>query len=265
VVYADAKLAAFRGALGHRAITGDDVALGFTFSGHAQSEAWGLGLRFQSRVKLEPSGTIKYDNDPDRYLEAGFRRAEIAYNHIDKKTAQKELEFVVKTGERYSAANIETDNYFIAQAQFLLAELQFESFKEIELKPPLKQNLKLKRVHFESVIKAYTETARYKVAEWSTAASYRLGETFEAFADALLTAPVPRQMSDDELLAYNTKLRASILPFKEKALRAYETNLKQAEKHNIDNYWIVESKRRIGILSSELDIESSELTEKRGI
>jgi len=71
VVYADARLTADRDLsvvslpdLGRRTIAGDDLALGYTVSGHAQSGDWGLGLRFQSRVKIRPEGTIRYDNDP---------------------------------------------------------------------------------------------------------------------------------------------------------------------------------------------------------
>ncbi|HEY5621714.1 MAG TPA: outer membrane protein transport protein [Pontiella sp.] len=71
VVYAEARLTANRDLsvlslpnLGNRTIEGDDLALGYTVSGHAQSGDWGLGLRFQSRVKLRPEGTVRYDNDP---------------------------------------------------------------------------------------------------------------------------------------------------------------------------------------------------------
>jgi long-chain fatty acid transport protein len=71
IVYADARLTANRDLssvllpdLGNRTVEGDDLALGYTLSGHAQSGDWGLGLRFQSRVKVRPEGTIRYDNDP---------------------------------------------------------------------------------------------------------------------------------------------------------------------------------------------------------
>jgi TolA-binding protein len=229
------------------------------------ARCWESGGEFNKARETYQAYMIKYHDDRDRYLEAAFRKAEIAWNTKDRATAQKEFQFVVDSRQRFADNNIATDDYYVANAQFLLAEMQFESFQEVELKPPLQRNLKLKKKLFERVIKTYTAAAGYKVAEWTTAASYRLGETFEAFAEALLTAPVPGGMSDEQLQEYNTKLQETILPFKQKALQAYETNIRQAELHSIENYWVVESKRRLNVLSAELEIKPSELTEKRGI
>ncbi len=66
IVHAAAELTAYRGpALGRRTLAGNDLAGGYTVSGHWQvSEGWGLGMRYQSGVAIEPQGTLRYQNDP---------------------------------------------------------------------------------------------------------------------------------------------------------------------------------------------------------
>jgi long-chain fatty acid transport protein len=64
IVYCDAELTATRGPFGTRKVTGDDLGYGYALSGHYQLQDWGFGIRYQSRVKLEPEGSVTFDNNP---------------------------------------------------------------------------------------------------------------------------------------------------------------------------------------------------------
>lgn len=209
--------------------------------------------------------TIVYPGDPDRYLEAAFKRGEIAYNQDLKKVALKDFQFVIETYDKFVRQNINVESYIPANAQFLIAEISLASFKKIKLKPPLKRNLKRKRSAFQRVIKAYTAAAKYKVAEWTTASSYKIGATFEAFADAVFNSPRPKKLSAENLKKYNDKLWQTVVPFKEKALETYQANIKQASENQIENNWILESKKRVEALSAELDISSVKLSQETGL
>ncbi len=65
VVSAEADLQAFRGALGMRKLEGDDIGYGYTASAHWQmADEWGLGARYQSRVKFKLEGETQFSNLP---------------------------------------------------------------------------------------------------------------------------------------------------------------------------------------------------------
>ncbi|MFQ5603220.1 MAG: tetratricopeptide repeat protein [bacterium] len=200
-----------------------------------------------------------FRTDADRYLEAAFRKGEIAYEQKNFKEAIKDFTFVVKAHQKFVEAKKQVENFIPANAQFLIAEILLGDFQKIRLTPPLERNLKKKKSRFQKVIKAYTSAAKYKIAEWTTASSYKIGLTFEDFADALLNSPRPENLSGDALMKYNTKLWESVLPLKEKALSTYQANIKQALENHIENNWISESKKRAKELMIELGRESVEV------
>lgn len=197
------------------------------------------------------------EDDPDRYLEAAFRKGEIAFNQKQYETARRELEAVIRAYEQLTAKNIEAERYVPANAQFLIGEIVHLEFQKIQLAPPLERNLKRKRAKFEEVIKSYTTAAKYQVADWTTAASYKIGVTFEDFANALLESPRPANLSGAALDQYNEKLWQSVLPLKEKALSTYQNNLKQAADYGVENQWITETKKRVQALLTELGLDTA--------
>ncbi len=208
--------------------------------------------------------TKLYYDDAERYLEAAFRKGEIVYNQNDFQTALNDFDFVVNSYQKFVAENKEVEKYIPANAQFLKAEILYFNFQNIKLEPPLKRNLKQKRQKFEQVIKAFAEAAKYKIADWTTASTHKIGTTFEEFANALIESPRPENLTGKALEEYNAKLWESVLPFKEKALSTYQANVKQALENDINNKWIDESKKRIKAIAEELERESNNEAFKTG-
>jgi len=196
-----------------------------------------------------------YQDDPDRFLEAAFKKGEIAYKNRQK-TAKAELEFVVTSYDRFQKEGKQAEAYFPAYAQFLHAELLFKTYNNIKLTGSLKKKLKSKRVFFQKVLKEYSTAAKYRVADWTTASSFRIGMTFQSFAEALLEAPQPKGVTAEQLQAYMAKLNEQVLPFKQKAVAAYETNIKNAEELGIENEWIEKTRKRLQQLNTELGLTS---------
>ena len=192
---------------------------------------------------------LRYADDLNRALEAQCRIGLAYYNLDQNENAQRAFRNTVKIYE--DAPNrSELNTYYVAQAQFMLGELDYIRFAAIDLKPPLKQNLNRKTASLRAVLKDYTAAAKYRVAEWTTAASYKIGKVFEEFANAILTSPIPDNLSEQEAVAYEMQLRKLALPFQKKALAAYQANLKLAQKNEIDNKWITLSKSHMAMLSS---------------
>jgi len=207
-----------------------------------KSEAWQKAIdTFQDY--------LRYANDLNHAIEAQCRIGLAFYNQNRTDEARRAFQNTIAI-YKDAPNRSELNTYFVAQAQFMLGELDYIRFAAIDLKPPLKQNLNRKTAILRSVLKNYTAAAKYRVAEWTTAASYKIGKVFEEFANAILTSPIPENLSEQEVIAYETQLRKLALPFQQKAMAAYQTNLKLAQKNGIDNKWITLSKSHIAMLSS---------------
>jgi tetratricopeptide (TPR) repeat protein len=206
-----------------------------------------------------------YQTDPAQFLEALCRAGEICYKRQEYSAATNYFKRAVESFHAYERESQPVDAYMPAQAQFLLGEMQFESYRHVNLEPPLDKNLKRKQAMFSEVLAAYKDAATYQVADWTTAASFRIGCVFEEFARFFWESP--RQEISQELMAkYEEQLLQKIRPFKEKALAAYQANVKQAEENGIDNQWIDQSRQRIQTLSAELGIAApvNEVTPANG-
>lgn len=205
-----------------------------------------------------------FPNDPDRYLEAAFKKGEIAYQQHKYSLARRDFEFVISAYRNYTSQNRSVEKYIPANAQFLIAEILFDNFRNIKLIEPLQRNLKRKRATFKLVIKAYAGAAKFKVADWAIASSHKIGITFEDFANALLDAPRPANLSGVELVNYDKKLWESVLPFKKKALKTYQSNVKQARENDIQNQWVLESAKRMQALTAELGLAPMKMGHESG-
>ncbi|MGQ9559054.1 MAG: tetratricopeptide repeat protein [Candidatus Oleimicrobiaceae bacterium] len=193
--------------------------------------------------------------DPDEFLEAMFKVGDMAFRQQDFKAAQ---EAFAKTVSQYNAFILRgtvVDDYVPAHAQFMIGEIYFQDYCRIQLVPPLDRNLTRKRDELRRVLEAYKEAAKYKVAEWTTAASYRIGMAFEEFVRAFLASPRPDNLTPDERLAYDEKLAETAQPFKVQALETYRANVRRAEESNIENEWVVQSRKRMQALLIELGPE----------
>ncbi|MFQ5707085.1 MAG: tetratricopeptide repeat protein [bacterium] len=205
-----------------------------------------------------------YKQAPDRYLEAAFRKAEIAYNLGNYNMALADLKFVVSAYRQLGNQGEMVEKYFPANAQFLVGEILFRNYVQIKLVPPLERNLKRKKKLFEAVIKAYTAAARFKVAEWATASSHQIGATFEEFANFFLNATPPDNLTGEALQQYNQKVNEKVLPFRKKALAAYQSTVEKAYKNNIHNTWVQQSRHRVEVLTAELGLSAREIDPSTG-
>lgn len=56
------------------------------------------------------------------------------------------------------------------------------------------------------------------VAEWTTAALYQIGRTYETFSKSLKESPPPSGLSDADKEAYQTQIDEFVVPIEERSL-----------------------------------------------
>lgn len=208
----------------------------------------------ENALKTYDRYLASYTDDPGQYLEALCRAGEICYKRKEYPLAANYFKRTLENYQNYVRESHPVEVYMPAQAQFFLGEISFETYRQVNLEPPLDKNLKRKQTLFNEVLTEYKDAAGFQVADWTTAASYRIGATFEEFARFFWESP-RQQISEDLMTKYEEQLQQKIRPFKEKAFAAYQANVKQAEENGINNSWIDQSKQRMEVLAPELGIE----------
>ncbi|MDZ7319831.1 MAG: tetratricopeptide repeat protein, partial [candidate division KSB1 bacterium] len=199
-----------------------------------------------------------YASKSENLLEAMFK---IAYAYEQKgmtPQANAQYQAILRRHEDLKAAGEFADDYFASQAAFRLAEVKHEQFTQIKLNPPLQANLKKKQTAFNELLKAYVAVAKFNIADWSTAAFYRLGLAYEEFSQDILSSPAPPNLKGEDLQTYWASINQQwVVPLQLEALKYYQTNDKLATEHSLNNDWITKTRARITFLSKKLNTDGN--------
>jgi hypothetical protein len=98
----------------------------------------------------------------------------------------------------------------------------------------------------------FLDTVSIGVAEWTTAALYQIGHTYEAFAKAMRDAPPPQNLSEADKEAYTSQIEEFVVPIEERSLDAFENGWKKATELGIYNQWTAKMREALGRLNAEL-------------
>ncbi|HEY2367713.1 MAG TPA: hypothetical protein VGH87_15055, partial [Polyangiaceae bacterium] len=129
-------------------------------------------------------------------------------------------------------------------------------FEAIKIEGDVKQlgkRLKEKAELLKQAATVFLDVVSFGVAEWTTAALYQVGHTYETFAKSLRDAPVPAEAkSEQEKEDFTSQIETFVVPIEEKALDAYENGWKKAIELNIYNQWTGKMRDALGRLNAEL-------------
>ena len=143
----------------------------------------------------------------------------------------------------------------VSRAQFQIGEIYRHRFSRIAFRLPLasmeraweqKATLFLKAQH------AYLAAVWLPNEHWAIAAGHQLGFLFERMYFDMLAAEVPDDLDPEDRAVYQDELRRLILPYVERAVEIYETNLAIAERHGHDGDWVSRTRERLTTLRREV-------------
>jgi len=156
------------------------------------------------------------------------------------------IEEIVKADQR--GPSTDRSRYLAATASLELAQPDYEAFRRVQLKLPLKDNLKRKKALRQTTLKTYTQAAEYGIETVTTTATYRIGEIYQEFSRSLYDSERPKGLSEEELEQYEILLEEQAFPFEEKAIEIHEVNAKRASTGTYDE-WVRKSFAALGKLS----------------
>jgi hypothetical protein len=90
------------------------------------------------------------------------------------------------------------------------------------------------------------------VAEWTTAALYQIGFTYETFSKALEQSPPPANLTPEQTEQYKMQIDEFVVPIEERSLEAYESGWQKALELGIFNKWTAQMREALGRLNTEM-------------
>ncbi len=176
-------------------------------------------------------GYIKRHKRSPRVIEAHTRagRSELAQGKL--RPANKHFDTALKLYRRAKKRERKIAEPWAAEARYYQGELIFRRFEAISLavKPRrLRRRLDEKADLLAEAQDVYLDVVDYGDAQWATAALYRMGGIYEAFAESLRTAPVPSGLSEEEAQMYREELENYVVEVEEQAIDLHATGYQKA-------------------------------------
>jgi tetratricopeptide (TPR) repeat protein len=210
---------------------------------------WSAATHYEEAGRLDQSVAAyqrfaeRYPDHPDA-VEAQFKMASIRKGQ----GRQGEALALYARVEKSAPAT-----YFGAKSRFELAEASFREFDGIRLVAPLDKNFKKKSESLNKTIDLYVKSMESGFSDVVTASTFRVGEAYEHFKDALLASEIPKELNTDQREEYSYQLEEKAFPFEEKAVEAYENNVSRVRAaQNAYDDWIRKTYQKLADLRPAL-------------
>jgi tetratricopeptide (TPR) repeat protein len=187
------------------------------------------------------AGASLPETPPDVRVSSFFRAAESARAEAKVEEADRYYEETVKAHRKAPSVLPEV----AGKALFQRAEFRFARYRTLSIVPPLTKTFAAKQTALEASASLYVEAVTVGDAETASASLHRLGEGFEDFRTAILASPPPRGLSEPEREEYVFLLEEKAAPIEEKAIDAYQKNLRQAVAADFFSPWVKKSLNRL--------------------
>ncbi|WJG08754.1 tetratricopeptide repeat protein [Aliiglaciecola sp. LCG003] len=176
----------------------------------------------------------------DDATEARFEMSEFYLVAQDDSKRRFWLNKLIEADAQAGAGRTDRSRYLAAMSSMVFAEDALQTFQHIKLTLPLKSSLAKKRGALDTAMSLLNHTLDYKIAEFSTAANYKIAEIYAQLARDLIASERPKGLNALELEQYDILLEEQAYPFEEQAIEVHEANIKRSWQGVYDR-WVSES------------------------
>lgn len=173
-------------------------------------------------------------------MEAEFHLAQLYGEVQDTKKRQYWLQRMIDANASAGAQENDRTKYLAASAANEMADVPYKDFASTPLTLPLKQSLQRKRAALEKALKAQEAVLAYGVADFTTQASYRIGDIYAQLSRDLMKSERPTNLDEAALEQYDLLLEEQAFPFEEKAIQIHQANVQRSTK-GIYDQWVKRS------------------------
>jgi TolA-binding protein len=193
-----------------------------------------------------------YTEKSNRTLEARIHEIRLAEEARSKpKEIRKLLTGLLSAAESYRARGESVSPLILAEAEWKRTELDYPSYTDYRIKKPLKKRTQRKEEKMNALIDGYLRVAEYGAALWSVRSLTRVGEALEEFRQALLTAPLPDDLTEVEAALYTMELEDYVQPYSEQAAESYMSALEIAAEGRVEDAYTLRAQLRLASLQPD--------------
>lgn len=129
----------------------------------------------------------------------------------------------IVNAEQQSNGN-ERSRYLAADAALQLGLHNTALFNAVNLRQPLRDNLRKKQSHMTNAIQLLQTSMSWQVADFYSQAQYQIASLYQQMAAALLDSERPKGLDAQALEQYELLLEEQAYPFEELAIEIYQQN-----------------------------------------
>lgn len=151
-----------------------------------------------------------------------------------------------------------------SQARFRQAEVIFERFRGVTLSFPvqrLRETAEEKAGYQQEAEAIFREIISMGSPMWIAASSFRIGQSYQEFAEGLFALPIPEGLTMEQEMDYEMSIEDLAMPLQEQALQAFNNALTLALRFQAYNEWSSRSAQMI----SQLERIAFPITSQDGV
>ena len=182
-----------------------------------------------------------YPSPPEFAMEAYYQLAEL--NKDSRLTRNRWLNSILSRADSSNARA----RYLGAWAASDLADQEYGKYASLKLTLPLRESLQAKQASLQTTLGAYNRVLDFGVAEFTTQASFKIGEIYAELSRAMLESQRPNDLDALALEQYDILLEEQAYPFEEQAIEVHEANIQRSWNGDYDR-WVKDSFTALGKL-----------------
>jgi tetratricopeptide (TPR) repeat protein len=209
---------------------------------YLELEDWRALVQVSDDLLREPDLSV------DDRVEALARRAQGLFGAGERQAALRQAEETLRYARTRPEGSEVRGVYFVAAANYILAEGERLAFDESAVPPGDLQTqraaLDARAAHLLEAQRLYFDTMRWSEPYWTSAAGYQIGSLYDRFFQSIVTAPVPpasEPLSEEEQAEYDhtyrSTLAAHVEPLLRHSIRYWELTLQMIERTGVDSEW----------------------------
>ncbi|MFQ3236259.1 MAG: TolA-binding protein [Paraglaciecola sp.] len=182
----------------------------------------------------------RYPAPFDTAMEARFIMSEFYLQSKEQSKRRFWLNKIIQADKTAGKERTVRSQYLAAMSSWVFAEDVGYVYNKIKLTLPLKNSLNKKRKAMDIALAKLDLVMAYGVAEFSTAANFKIAEIFRTLSVDLMDSERPKGLSALELNQYEILLEEQAYPFEDQAIALHESNVQRSWAGNYDK-WVQNS------------------------
>ncbi|WP_300425439.1 hypothetical protein [uncultured Thalassolituus sp.] len=191
-------------------------------------------------LKTDPTYAHTFKRPFDPAIEAHFKLDQIYATVGEEEKRRFWLDRIIRLHKGAGDDKTERSRYLASKAAFELGEFDRRQFDNVAIKLPLAKSIVRKNNAMKEALRRYTQAVEMEVLEFTTPATFHIGNMYAGFSKGLMDSERPAGMDELEAEEYQFLLEDQAFPLEEAAIGVHQTNISRTYDGIYDE-WVKKS------------------------